>query len=666
MTNVNTHYRTDIEGLRAIAILFVVAAHVEFPWFSGGFVGVDVFFVMSGYLITSLLLKEYQLSGKVNFFGFYAARLRRLLPALLFMLLATSVAAVYLLSPFEQGVQAKTAGYASVWLSNMQFSLEELDYFAPIATENMYLHTWSLGVEEQFYLIWPVLILLFLGAWSGEGRQPRFNWLVIMMAGVVVVFFTLSVYLSYSQPAFGFYLMSSRAWQFALGALVLLCAVLSRDKVVSLDKLTWSAKTSFLLHAGGWVGLIGITSSAIFMHSNMTYPGFWALFPSIGTALILVAGAGKTRTMLTMLLSIKPLQWIGRVSYSWYLWHWSILVLGEKIFQYDGLIEKCVLVLVALLLAVFSYFAVESPIRKSRYLIERPVFTMILASCLMILSFCLTLFWASSAKEWVNQPEQRIFSKVHADKPITYSMGCDQWYHSAELKFCIFGDVEAEHVAILIGDSIGAQWSPALAQRYVKTNWKFIVITKSSCPMIDEPFFYKRIGREYTECSEWRHTAVQWMKDNKPDIVFMGSAATGFKKNQWIGGTTRILDEIASSVASIYILRSTPTVPFDGPACLSRKEWQQQGLPSWLPINTTCDSILDDPYADKVYQWLEESAQNFDNVKVLNMNPIVCPENRCAAIQSGRAVFRDNMHLSKSYVWSIADKLFDEMRSKQR
>lgn len=653
MTAKKLDYRSDIEGLRAIAILLVVLAHVGDTWFGGGFIGVDVFFVISGYLITGLLLKELERTDSVNFFSFYVARLKRLLPALLFMLLMTSFMALAFLSPSEHNLQAISAGYASVWLSNLYFAFSKLNYFEPAADQNMYLHTWSLGVEEQFYLIWPILVITFVGAWRWQGGQRNLRRLLFSMGGVIVVCLSASLYLTYAKPMLAFYLMPSRAWQFALGAFALLWPISIGHNRVSTTKF---------IHAGGWLGFIGIVVSSLSIHSNMAYPSFWALFPSIGTALILVAGAPGENSLLSKALSIKPMLWLGRISYSWYLWHWPILVLGNKLFHHNNAVEKWGLVVTSLLFAIFSYFLIESPIRKSNYLIRRPALTLVAALIVMASAFGLSRAWQESAVGWVNLPTQLIFRRVAGDLPVTYSMGCDEWYHSSDMKLCTFGDKNAEHTAVLIGDSIGAQWSPAIARRYVGENWKFIVITKSSCTMIDEPYFYKRIGREYTECSIWRKEAVTWVKDNKPDVVFMGSTIARFEKEQWINGTKRILDNWESAVKEIYIIRATPPLYKNGPSCLSRLEWQLQGLPLWLQIGSDCNSVFKNPYAELVYEWLKEAAKGFGNVSVINMNPVVCPDNQCSALQNGRAVYRDSMHLSRSYVWSIADKLFEQMQ----
>lgn len=215
-------YRGDIEGLRAVAILLVVAAHAGVPWLEGGYVGVDVFFVLSGYLITALLVQEVQATGGVRLLDFYARRLRRLLPALMLMVVCTICMAAALLAPFEQLEQTATAGAASIWLSNVYFAFLKLDYFGPAADTNLFLHTWSLGVEEQFYVFWPTWLMFLLGTWRWQGVKQDFRRLRHGMAVTAGLCLILSIFLTVTQPSWAFYLMPSRAWQFALGALALL------------------------------------------------------------------------------------------------------------------------------------------------------------------------------------------------------------------------------------------------------------------------------------------------------------------------------------------------------------------------------------------------------------------------------------------------------------
>ena len=319
-------YRPDIQGLRAIAILLVILAHAEVSAFSGGFVGVDIFFVLSGYLITGCLVYEYATSGSLVLKNFYARRLKRLLPALLVMLISTVLLTPVLLSKHEALAQGSSVMYAVTWTSNLFFALSTMDYFNDLQTHDLFLHTWSLGVEEQFYLIWPVLLLLtFTLAARKVRRSEDHAPLFLMLGALFVIGIGLEWFLSIIRPMWAFYLMPSRIWQFALGACVFVWLHGIGDRGKNAPLIRVLATTS------GWFGAIGlalIIGSAILLHRNLTYPGFWASLPSLGAALVIAAGQQSELKGVSRVLAHPALVWIGNRSYSWYLWHWPVLVLG--------------------------------------------------------------------------------------------------------------------------------------------------------------------------------------------------------------------------------------------------------------------------------------------------------------------------------------------------
>ncbi|MDR0577659.1 MAG: acyltransferase [Candidatus Accumulibacter sp.] len=344
-------YRPDIEGLRAIAVLLVVAAHARIPGAQGGFIGVDVFFVLSGYLISALLTLEMEKTGAVDFWAFYARRFRRLAPGLLFMLLAACVLAEFAFSPMRQVSQASAAASAAAWVSNFHFAFDDLSYFGPAAESNLFLHTWSLGVEEQFYLVWPLLLLLVFRGRSGGGSDTaaRTDRLKIALASVFAGGFALCLWLTVAYPLAAFYMMPVRAWQFSLGALVWLfrpSAGLLRSERLGI----------FL----GWLGFLLIALAAFVYDANAPYPSWRALPPSLGAALVIASGRlvpSKGRRgvfSVSALLSLRFLQAVGRVSYSWYLWHWPILVAGGAIYVQAGLPVRVALALLSLALATIS------------------------------------------------------------------------------------------------------------------------------------------------------------------------------------------------------------------------------------------------------------------------------------------------------------------------
>lgn len=262
-------YRSDIEGLRALAVLLVVGVHAGVPWLSGGFVGVDIFFVLSGFLITGLIVQEVTRTGQLRFIDFYLRRFRRLLPALILMLLGSGLLASVLLAPGQQMQQAIAGATASAWLSNIHFAFQKLDYFAAGNESNIYLHTWSLGVEEQFYLIWPALVYVLL---RYKDHASGVSHLRLGMIAVGVISLFASIFATYRFPQFAFYMMPLRAWQFALGALVWLEF---RERPGGL--LAWMQGSRMRSATAGWLGLALLLGTGLLSGSNQPYPGFLAL-----------------------------------------------------------------------------------------------------------------------------------------------------------------------------------------------------------------------------------------------------------------------------------------------------------------------------------------------------------------------------------------------------
>lgn len=642
-------FRPDIEGLRAIAILLVLASHAKFPGFAGGFVGVDLFFVISGYLITGLLLAEIRSSGSIDLAGFFARRIRRLLPALLVTIFGTGVVAIAFLTPSEQLDQISAAMAASLWVSNIYFAFLKMDYFGASASNNLFLHTWSLGVEEQFYLVWPVLMLLFF--WLA--RYLRNSWQRALGYGLGACFvfsFVFSYGLLSSDPGWSFYLMPLRGWQFALGALCVFVHVVNRRNGGGFGR--WfvfvpSARDSLV---AGWCGLLLILGSAMMLDGSVPYPGVRALAPSIGAALVLLSGTAGYHHGVARLLSQSHLLWIGRRSYSLYLWHWPVLLLGGSLFAPGQLFSSLLLLVVSFCLAIVTFHFVESPVRYSRFLSSRPRWSIWGGLFMMLSAVGSSVLWLGAANSWLAVPEQERHRDARFDLPRIYAMGCDDWFHSSSLNICQFGNKDAQHTVVLLGDSIGAQWFPALSKIYGGADWRLLVMTKSACPFVDEIVFYPRIGREYVECEIWRGQVAKTITDLKPDLVFIGSAGSyGFTEAQWTMGTRRLLEELSGVAKRIYLIQPTPIIPFDGPHCLGRQAWRAR----FLPISNECVVTVEGGGALK--SWLTAAANAFDNVSVLDMSPVVCPDQRCAAEQRSSVVFRDDRHLTAQYVLSISD-----------
>lgn len=618
-------YRPDIEGLRAVAILLVVGAHAGLPGFNAGFVGVDIFFVLSGYLITGLLVEGYLRHGRIDFALFYAKRFRRLLPALALMLLVTGALGWWLLTPQEGLFHSRAGMAAALWLSNMHFGFDSIDYFGPENEHNLYLHTWSLGVEEQFYLVWPLALLLCLCQLRAP-RQSR-RLLLWVMGGVAVIGLAACAAVTTLSANFAFYLMPIRAWQFAVGGLVYLIASSSSERI-----------GGNVLRVSHWAGIACIVLALLVVSRAAPYPGLYAALPTAGCAMLLMAGSHQPNNPVSTLLSSRPMQSLGHISYGWYLWHWPALILGAALLPTDSLFVRLLLMLAALILAVMSYRWVEAPIRRSEWAVANPRRTIMLSIGCMALMVLAFTAWNATVK-----PQQRQGDDVlKITVPAIYEMGCDSWYHDDVVRPCGFGNPEAKRTAVVIGDSVGLQWFPAFERIFTAPDWRLIVLTKSACPIVERPVFYDRIGREYTECASWRAKALDFIPHLNPDLVIIGSADTApLTKDDWRAGTADVLRKVTPHTRdAVVLLRSTPLLPFHAPHCLMNRGGEE----------AQCVAPVKSLMSDEVFRILTEEAERWPNVKSVDMTSVICPDGLCSASLDGQLVYRDNRHLNAHFV----------------
>lgn len=638
-------YRGDVEGLRAVAILLVVAAHAGVGLLRGGFIGVDVFYILSGYLITGLLVQERATTGRLGFARFYARRLRRLLPALLLMLAVTCIVAKQLVAPTELPLQLSNAKAAALWLSNFQFAFWNLDYFAPASSSALFLHTWSLGVEEQFYLIWPLLIVLALGirrhAYSSTD-MTRLKWLFVF---IFAASFALSLVWTYRLPLFAFYMMPARAWQFALGAGVFL-AVGSPSFETGSPVPGWP-----WVRWAGWIGLAMILFSAWFISPAAPYPGTWSLLPSFGAALVLVAGACHGGSSIRTFLSWRPMQAIGRVSYSWYLWHWPVLLLGATVLDMARWWNPLLLVLLSLAIAALSYHFFETPIRHVRRLVAKPRWAIVGAFGIMFVTVAVLQGWQRLANKGAQSPQLARYVVAENDLSVVYHSDCYNRYESTDALVCSFGDRRAAHTALVLGDSKAVQWVPAYREIFTKSNWQLLVLAKTGCPIVDVPVINAKQRREYTECEAWRKNALRRIAELHPDVVVVSESITyPFTEKQWNLGTQRMLRVLVGRAGRVYLMRPTPELPFDGPSCLEPRG----PLYAMLGSRNRCTSAAYTPHFEDVGRWLNEAAGSFQAVQFIDMTNVVCPDGLCRAEFDGSIVFRDSGHMTTNFARTLA------------
>lgn len=628
-------FRKDIEGLRAVAVTLVVAYHAGIPGFWGGFIGVDIFFVLSGYLITNLLLTESASTGAISLLGFYARRARRLLPASLLMLAVTAVLSALLYAPAEQRDIAETTMFTASYLSNFFFAKSATNYFGDDAESNPLLHTWSLSVEEQFYFVWPLLLMVALGVFPRR-RVPagQFAW---VMAGVTALSFAASMALTLTNQPWAFFMMPPRAWEFGAGALAAVLPLRAGGR-----------RPVALVTAGlGWLCVLG---PAVFYNKFTLFPGYAAVVPVAGTVLLLRAGAGGS-SWPTRILETRPFQAIGRLSYSWYLWHWPALLLAGAATSHLPGPYRVAAVTASLGLAALSYKFVEHPIRTHAGLAQKPRLAVLGAVGLSFLTVALALGWQRYAATWAEAPAQVRFTKAREDKPSRIYPDCNSTFPEAELKPCAFGPAGAPNTAVLLGDSHAAQWFSAFAETFERRGWRYVVMLKGGCPPIEHTFFNRKLGRTYRECDAWRGAALAEVERLAPDLVIaVASAHYDITAAQRETGTRKMLEALRGSAKHVVLLRDNPSPGYDVPACLARQNWRPAALPA-----LTCRAVFPaPPRAAAVFEAQQRAAAGLENVTLLDLSDVLCASEGCRAYDERQIYYHDRDHLADQFVATLS------------
>ncbi|MEL6554414.1 MAG: acyltransferase family protein [Cyanobacteria bacterium J06621_11] len=658
-------FRADIEGLRAIAILLVLAYHAKVPGFEGGYIGVDIFFVLSGYLITWLLINEAQKTGTINLTRFYARRARRLLPALLVVLVAIVGISTFIYAPFEQLSFARTALATASYLSNAYFAYTAVDYLGAASETNPLLHTWTLSLEEQFYLVWPIFVMLASGVlhWRKPVSQNSAHLptqkalsrrrIVSWMIGVTILSFLLSLHLTQTKQAWAFFLAPSRTWELSLGALGILIPIQT------------SKNREFI----GWIGLGGIIASNLLFNATIPFPGFAALIPAISTLLVLRTCASRSQSWLAHCLGWKVFKNIGRVSYSWYLWHWPVLVFALAIWPDLSLLVRVGLVALGWVIAEISYHCLEKPIRHNSFLAQKSARSITVGILITVFSVFLSVGWIQKATAQAYSPAQIQYTRAKNDVPIIYQNGCHADFQSEAPKIdgCTVPDTADNQPTerpsvILVGDSHAAQWYAPFSQLAEANGWALTSMTKNACPYADVLKFEPALGREYSECSKWRQKTLEYIEASQPDMVVVAYwTKQPFSREEWIGGTERIMEKLSAASKHVIALKDTPSIEVDAPVCLARKS-------SWLFAkfsNTPCEmskQIAKDGSAEQMaYEAFLLATEKYSNVSVIDMNDYVCDRNTCNLQQDDLILYRDSHHLTETFALTLAQPLYEQI-----
>lgn len=647
-------FRPDLEGLRGLAVLLVVGCHCGISWCAGGFVGVDVFFVLSGYLITGLLAAEYRLTSRIDLPGFFARRARRLLPECLLVLLATMVAACTLLAPQEIASTGRAAAAAGFYASNLFFDHTAADYFAPHVEENPLLHTWSLGVEEQFYLVWPLLLLLV-------NRGPhRIVRSILILSALCALSFICSLYSTAAVPTFAFYELPARGWEFAAGGLL---ALLPTSRM--------SAANSAAA-ASGFIGIAMIVGTAVLVKGGTGFPGWVAVFPVAGALATLHAGANGPRRAVSALLSAAPLQFLGARSYSWYLWHWPFVVFAGVLFPGITFGGKVVAAIASLLAATATYHLVERPVRTNAYLGARSGLSLGIAAGATLLTVVASWTWVMVARQ-----QLAVDAKFQAIGAATADFGklpkdCRSEGLSSDVNVCAFGASVAPHVLVLFGDSHAMQWFDPVRTATDLEGWRLVVIVRPGCAASD--IDSRRSSAIEDHCRQWRTRAIERILEMHPEAVVMASYIAATPRGDFMtgshmtteevrSGTRRTLDKFARRGIPVVVMRDTPLPPFNIPACIARR------VAGKLGAGESCDFDSSVALNAPAYSAEQTAADGLADIHFLDMNDLICPGKSCPATEHQVLIYRDENHLTGTYAQSLAPivrtRLFRLLRRSQ-
>ncbi|SDA96020.1 acyltransferase family protein [Mesorhizobium qingshengii] len=667
-------FRPDIQGLRALAVGGVVAYHFGLTALPGGFAGVDIFFVISGWLITTHLMQEIGDTGRLDLWRFYARRARRLLPAALFVILATLASGYFILAPQEQALYSRGAMFASAYAINLWLLRWSFDYFATDATSNPFIHFWSLSVEEQFYLAWPALLLL--AAWLRPGRRTTVA--VIGVAGLAS--FAACLWLSSAAPAWAFYFSPLRAWEFAAGGLATLVpAALLRHR-------------PWLRAALGWFGLALIAAAYLLLSEDLPFPGWYALLPVAGTVLVLLSGAGEQASGQSMqapgpaaALSLPPLQWIGTLSYSLYLWHWPVIVYARMLVPDLTSLERLGCGLLALALSVLTYHLIENPARRGAWLTARarapdpdampqgkryalfpgkplrtfPGIALIPALALTCVGVAVAYANAHFATRNIDQAQRGI--EQAAEQPSTAratDKNCLLDFHTVTPKPCVFGATDAAHTIVLFGDSHADHWSTPLVEAAKRNDTKVVTYLKSSCRASRLSTFNAVLKRDYTECDAWREQAIADIIRSKPRLVVisefsignltreMSAAGRAAETARWQTGLRSTLQAFSRAGVETAVIRDTPINDSFADTCVARALWQRE-TPS------RCDTPRADAANDKAAAAERAVVASVPDTLYVDLTNRFCGPNSCHVVIGGKLAFRDRHHLATAFAETL-------------
>lgn len=697
--------RRDIQGLRAIAVLAVIADHL-FHWPSGGFVGVDVFFVLSGFLITGLLLREHDRTGRISFAGFYKRRVRRIMPAATIVLAAT-VSVAFLI--FNVGRANQTFGdaiWSFIFLGNWHFAADGTNYFLAGGPVSPLQHFWSLSVEEQFYFVWPALMLLILvlgGKATKWDTKAAHRAIGVVMLVIIAATFAWSVWETATNPTWAYFSTFSRTWELGVGALLAVVA----------GRL--SSIPSWIRTVLGWVGFLGIIGSIFFISDALPFPGPWAAVPVLSTALVIVAGTnGEVRHLWPLTNPVS--RYVGDISYSLYLWHFPVIILLASVLV-DGSIEHALTALVLMtVLSILSYHFVEQAVLKSTWLrdvsaAERSALrrakrrkksaqasrTPVLVGISLVALGSLTLAWASllprepplstfvSQAQALVQPGESPAADAPAEPAtpageltagLTAALTSDTWPAfdppadgSVNLRVsqwindncltvvdknvndCAYGATEPTKTAVVLGDSIAVSWLPGIIAALEPLGYEVLPLTREKCPIGFMPVTSSEEtgGPLYEACDAQHQWVTEKVQELQPDLIIMSDSFYGLKR--LISQNT---DEAAKAEWTTGFSEALSVLPAEtSKVVLMSPPGAGNMTQCYTPLSSPKDCTGGLLSSWKNVLDAESAAAAAAAVPFVDTRDWFCVTDRCPVFVGSTSIYADSAHLTNNYSQSL-------------
>lgn len=647
-----------IQGLRAVAVFLVLVFHIWPEALSGGYVGVDVFFVLSGFLITNLLLREAETMGDISLRRFYARRVLRLLPAATVVLLAVAICMSLLPSVRWRPLSADLF-FSALNVQNWWLAHQSIDYLASDDAASILKHYWSLSVEEQFYLIWPLLVLLCVRFFK---RSVASSFLVFG-ATLAVASLAHSYFFTASHPEMAYFATTTRMWELAAGGLLAASGLTNRHSHRGL-------RETFLV-----LGLVLIIGSAFHFDRSTAFPGLIALVPVIGALLVIYGVARSGSGVIERLLSSSPFQYFGGISYSLYLWHWPIIVFYSVQVQRDlTLLDGWVVIAISTAFAHQTKSLVEDKFRSgvgARKGLSAVIVAIIAVVSVMIAALALrnaseAELEAPSVLEAQDYPGAGAVlhgqvavagipffpspSAAVLDRSDAYGR-CIAADGVTEAKLCEYGDVNSNFHVVVVGDSHAVHWFPAFEVIAERRGWRLTGLSKSACAFGSQAIQTK-FGEEAFDCSEWNRNAISWLLQIKPDLVVsaqsiahtaLGTADQEVGAELLSEGLATFWRRLEQRGSRIIAIKDTPWMGRNIPDCLSRPDASidQCVRPRAQAVDFRADPLV-------------LGIGKMPSVGMIDLNDAVCDAAECKAVVGNVLVWRDSHHFTATFSRSLA------------